>query len=154
MIFLNSPTVQQLGEGAELALHAFRLMAAGADASALVAAFDARLGPPGREALGAMHVLVHEIAAAGGRRLTIACPGCCRLTGDELSVLGLLAAAQGHDLDRMSPHVRCLLAGRASETAGRAALAFGGLLRDAGLPVEAAPGDSAAAYTLRVAGNA
>lgn len=160
MTFLRSPTVHQLGEGAGLALDAFRLMAIGADAGALVAAFDARLGPPGRAALGAMHLLVREIGAAGGRRVMVACPGCCRLTGDELGLFGLLSAAQSRDDARIDAHLAWLLAGRKSDTARSAALAFGGLFKLARLMIEGAPQQSsgaprlAAFPTMRAAGPA
>jgi hypothetical protein len=114
-------------------------MAAGADQSAVVAAFDARLGFPGRAALGAMHMLVREIGTAGARRVSVACPGCCRMTADELSFLALLSAAQLRDHALADAHVTWLLAGRHSETARSAALAIGGMFKAAGLIIEGPP---------------
>lgn len=139
MTFLSTPILHHLGEGAALVLDAFRMMAVGGETGAVVAAFDARLGPPGRLALGALHLFVHEIGAADGRRLKIACPGCCRLTGDELSVIGLLSAAQARDTARVDAHLVWLFAGRESDTARAAALAFGRLFRGAHLVIDGAP---------------
>lgn len=160
MTFVKSLTVHQLGEGAGFALDAFRIMAAGGDQSGIVAAFDARFGFPGRAALGAMHMLVREIGTAGGRRVTVACPGCCRMTGDELSLLALLSAAQLREHRRLDAHVSWLLAGRDSETARSAALAVGGLFKGAGLAIEGPPVDVSAPArmspfaVMRVVGNA
>lgn len=160
MTFVKSLTVHQLGEGAALALDAFRIMAAGSDPGAVVAAFDARFGFAGRAALGALQLLVREIGTAGGRRVTIACPGCCRMTGDELSVLALLAAAQRRDHQRLGAHLYWLLAGRDSETARVSALAAAGLFRGAGLsiadpPVDVSPPSRLAAFpAMGAIGNA
>jgi hypothetical protein len=125
-------TVPRLGAGSALALEAFRLMATGSDESALVARFDAEFGLAGRAALGAMHLLVREIGMRGCRRLTIACPGCCRLTDDEWRILALLGAAQARDVSRVDFHLSCLFDGRGGETARAAAMALGGLFRAAG----------------------
>jgi hypothetical protein len=141
MTFVRHLTLRQLGEGDALALHAFRAMAARCDQSAVLAAFDTRLGFPGRAALGALHILVRELGVTGGRRLTIACPGCCQVTADELSLIALLSAAQKRDHQRLDAHLGWLLAGRSSETARSAALAFAGLFQGAMLAIDGPPAD-------------
>jgi len=122
----------RLGAGSVLALDAFRLMATGSDDGGLVARFDAEFGFAGRAALGALHLLVREIGMRACRRLTIACPGCRRLTDDEWRILALLGAAQARDVSRVDFHLACFIAGRGGETARAAAMALGGLFRDAG----------------------
>ncbi|MFN3960003.1 MAG: hypothetical protein ACK4NP_08830 [Parvularculaceae bacterium] len=132
-MFLDAlSAVPRLGAGPALALDAFRLMATGSDECGLVARFDDEFGFAGRAALGAMHLLVREIGMRGCRRMTIACPGCCRLTDDEWRILALLGAAQARDVSRVDFHLSCLFAGRGSETARAAALALGGLFRAVG----------------------
>lgn len=138
MSFVRSPTTHQLGDGARLALSAFRCMAAGCDHSEVAAAFDGRLGVAGRAALGALLLLVREIGTAGARRVVIGAPGGCRLTADEVSVLALLAAAQRRDHTRIDAHARWLMAGRESATMRTAAMAVGGLFRGADLAIDLA----------------
>ncbi|MDZ7627430.1 MAG: hypothetical protein U5J99_03345 [Parvularculaceae bacterium] len=160
MSFIKSITVHALGEASGLALSAFRMMAAAADSSEIVDRFDAHFGVTGRAGLGAMHLLVREIGTAGARRLCVACPGCCRMTADELSVLALLSAAQARDHARVEAHLIWLLAGRTSETARSAALAIGGLFKSAGLTIEnpgvegSAPARAPGRAALHAAGNA
>jgi hypothetical protein len=90
-------------------------------------------------------MLVREIGTAGARRVSVACPGCCRMTADELSVLALLSAAQARDHALADAHVTWLLAGRHSLTARSAALAVGGLFKAAGLIIEGPPVELSAA---------
>ncbi len=136
MTFLRTFTVHHLDDGGRLALTAFRTMATGADASELMNLFNARLGFSGTAALGAMHLLVKEIGTVGARRVTIACPGCCHVTADELSLVALLAAGQARDHARLESHVAWLLAGRRSETARASALGVGGIFKAAGLTID------------------
>lgn len=160
MTFVNLLTVHQLGAGAALALDAFRIMAAGGDPGAVVTAFDRQFGLAGRAALGALQLLVREIGSAGARRVSIACPGCCRMTSDELSVLAMLSAAQRGDHQRLAAHLAWLLAGPDSDTARVSALAVGGLFKGAGLAIEgppvevSSPARPAAFPVMRAAGNA
>lgn len=125
-------TVPRLGAGSALALDAFRLMATGSDESRLLARFDDEFGLAGRAALGAMQLLVREIAMRGCRRMRIACPGWRRPTDDERIILALLGAAQARDDPRVDFLLSWLFAGRAGETARAAAMALGRLFRDAG----------------------
>ncbi len=134
--FVPSLSAQHLGEGALLALNALRCMAIGCDESEVVAAFDSRFGVAGRAALGALFLLVREIAAAGRRPIAVAAPGSCRLTADEAITLALLSAGQARDDCGIVGHVAALLAGRESVTARRAAVAVGGLFKAAGLTLE------------------
>lgn len=158
--FVQSITVHSLGEAGSLALAAFRSMAAGADQGDLVQRFDGQFGYAGRAALGALHMLVREIGTVGARRVCIACPGCCRMTADEMSVLALLSAAQARDHALVAAHIAWLLAGRDSDTARSAALAIGGLFKSAGLTLEnpgveiSAPVRPAGRAVLSVAGEA
>ncbi len=139
MPFVGTCSVRDFGEGARLALDAFRVMAAGGDQSAIVEAFDARLGVLGRGALGALHILVREISAVGRRRVAVAFPGCPRMTADELSVLAMMSAAQRRDHPMVERHLVWILAGRDSETARSAATAIGGILSGAGLTISGPP---------------
>ena len=139
MTLIRSFTLREFGEGSRLALDAFRMMAAGGDHSAIVEAFDARLGVLGRGALGALHILVREISAVGRRRVAVACPGCNCMTADELSVLALMSAAQRRDHPMVERHLVWILAGRDSESARSAATAIGGIFSGAGLTITGPP---------------
>ncbi len=160
MTFVKSIAVHQFGDASALVLAAFRVIAAGADYGDLVREFDARFDFAGRAELGALHMLVREIGTFGARRVSIACPGCCRLTGDELSVLALLKAAQARDHALVDAHIAWLLAGRDNQTARAAAMAIGGLFTGAGLIFDApavevsAPRRAPGRAAMRAVGNA
>jgi hypothetical protein len=136
MAFVITPTTNQLSEGAQFALNAFRCMAANTDPSDVIAAFDQRLGVTGRATLGAFHLLAREMGTAGVRRIAIAAPGSCRVTRDELGVLALLSAAQALDGTRTAAQVAWLLGGRRNETLAAAASAIGSAFKSAGLSVD------------------
>ncbi|MFN0025057.1 MAG: hypothetical protein ACKVS5_14275 [Parvularculaceae bacterium] len=160
MTFIKTMNIHDLGVGPALALRAFRSMAAGCDHADLVRRFDEVFGFAGRAALGAMHMLVKEIGVAGGRRVAVACPGCCKLTADELSVLALLSAAQERNDPLIEAHAAWLMAGQPAATARAAAIAVSAVFKIAGLtlarpPVEISARPRAHKPVLRVtAGNA
>ncbi len=133
MTFVSFPSTNNLSEGEQLALNAFRCMAIGCDESDLVAAFDARFGVAGRLALGALFLLVREMGAVGGRQFAVAAPGSCRLTADEAGALALLSAGQQRDECRLDAAIAALFAGRDWASARAAAVALGGLFKAAGL---------------------
>lgn len=137
MPFSTAITIPDLGPGAGYALWGFRAAATGhVSCPALVNGYEDAFGDFGRPALGALRMLAREIGSAGGRRVTIAAPGCCCVTADELSIVALLSAAQAKDTALCDAHLSWLMCGRGERGARAAAMSLGGIFASAGMTIE------------------
>jgi hypothetical protein len=151
MPFVNSLRLTDLGRGACYALWGFRAAAVRhGDCPALMDAFRSAFGERGAHALAALHLFAHVLGRDGGRRISLAPPGCCRVTPDELSIVAALAAAQHEDLVRRDAHLAWLTCGAAEERARAAADAVGCAFRSAGLPIDAPSVEVSAPLRSRV----
>ena len=137
MTFIRSLTLPQLGVGAGYAVWAFRAIAIGhGDCPALLRGYERMFGDDYPHVMGALQLLVRTIGHSGGRRVSLAAPGCCCVTNDELSLVAMLSAAQARDDDRRDAHLCWLTAGCGEEAARSAADAIGAGFRDAGVFID------------------
>ena len=140
MTFISSLTIPQLGVGAGYALWGFRAAAMGhIECATLVKGYNRAFGESGGEALGAVLLFTRAVGSQGKRRIGLGQPGCCGVTGDELSIVAVLSAAQDEDADRRDAHLLWLLGRSGEETSAFAADAVGKAFRDGGLDIEAPP---------------
>ncbi|MEM9617781.1 MAG: hypothetical protein AAF936_07435 [Pseudomonadota bacterium] len=138
MTFVRSLTLQQLGTGAGFAIWGFRAIAIGhSDCPALLRGYERMFGEDYPPALGALHLLARSIGCRGGRRVSLAAPGCCGVTADELSLIAMLSAAQKHNPDRRDAHLRWLTGGRIETAAQSAADAIGEIFWKADVSIKA-----------------
>lgn len=137
MALTTTVKIPDLGPGAGYALWGFRAAAIGhAPCSVLVRGYEEVFGNYGRPALSGLHLLARTLGSQGGRRITLAWPGCCRTTADELSVVALLSAAQVEDDALCSAHLSWLMCGRNEEEAKTAAVSVGTIFASAGMTIE------------------
>jgi hypothetical protein len=140
MAFVAQVTIPSLGAGGAYALWGFRASAVGHGCcSVLIRGFRDVFGDNGTPALGALRFLARTMGAEGGRRICLAEPGCCGVTCDELSIVALLAAAQGDDACRRDAHLRWLMGGRGEDMGRAAANAVASAFREAGVLIEPPP---------------
>ena len=133
MTFISSMRMPDIGSGAGYALWAFRASAIGhSNCPALVKGYAEAFGDLGRLALGGVRLLAHELGTTGGRRVSIAAPGCCRVTADELSIVALLSGAQSNDDALCDAHLAWLLCGGDPSMARAAAASIGSVFLRAG----------------------
>ena len=135
-----SMTTLQLGCGARCALRAFRATATGhADCPVLARGFDQLFQDRSVEAREALFYFTRVIEAYGKRRIDLAEPGCCGVTGDELSIIAALAAAQNKEDARRDAHLSWLLARRDCRVAAITADAVGAAFTSGGLRIDPPP---------------
>ena len=128
--------VSDLGPGAGYALWGFRASAIGhVQCPVLIRGFDDVFGDHSRPALGGIQLLARELGMSGGRRITIACPGCGNATADEISLVATLSAAQRGDADLCDAHLTWLMCGKRQETARSAAFSIASVFRAVGLDI-------------------
>lgn len=97
------------GLGTGIAVWGFRACASGHGKCPPVArGFDEAFGERGPEALADIMQLVRIFGSAGRRQISIAMPGCGRMTADELSMAAMLAAAQAGHSDERDAHATWL----------------------------------------------
>lgn len=161
MTFVNGFRLPDLGPGAGYALWGFRAAAVRhLDCPAVIDAFTETFGERRGEALAAIGRFARVLGTDSGRRISLAAPGCCRVTPDELSIVAAFAAAQAGLDARRDAHLAWLMSGRAEAKARLAADAVGGLFLGAGLVIAAPPIHVSAPKSNRVltichaAGNA
>lgn len=111
---MSDMALPELGRGSQFTLFGFRACAWGpTGCGCLSKAFDDILGhdvAPG--ILMCFRELAYCLGKDGGRRLKLVAPGCARLTYDEGSVLGAIAASQKQDPHLRDSHLSWLLASR------------------------------------------
>ena len=130
----------QLGCGAGYALWAFRAAAMGHfDCPALVRGFDRLFEDQSAAARSALLHFTRTIGTHGHRRISLAEPGCCGVTSDELSVVAVLAAAQRKDDKRRDAHLLWLLGRRDFPVAATTADAVGAAFKTVGLAIDQPP---------------
>ena len=109
--FLDSTYLPDLGTGSSLAIWGFRACAmGGAGCCTIVRGFDDAFGEDGGPVLGNVLALARFIGHEGRRKVSLAMPGCARITRDELSLLTAFAAAQMQDESLRDAHLTWLTA--------------------------------------------
>lgn len=110
--FIPDTTLADLGLGAQISLYGFRACAFEQKLSKrVISTFNDIFGNViGGHTLDQFECLVRRLGRDGSRRLKLAAPGCSRLTHDEASILGSIAAAQKGDARLRDKHLRWLLA--------------------------------------------
>ena len=109
--FLDDTYLPELGKGSGLAIWGFRACAmGGAGCCTIVRGFEHAFGGDGPPMLGHMLALARFIGHDGRRKVSLAMPGCARITRDELSILTVFAAAQMHDDALRDAHLTWLTA--------------------------------------------
>lgn len=100
--FVDGVFLPDFGLGTGIAVWGFRACASGhGRCPPVTRGFDEAFGARGPEALADIMQLVRIFGFAGRRQISIAMPGCGRMTADELSMAAMLAAAQaGHREER------------------------------------------------------
>lgn len=117
--FLPVTSLADLGRGSGLAVWSFRACAVGrAGCCTLVRGYENVFGKDGPPALGSMLSLARLIGHDGKRKVSLALPGCIRITRDELSLLTALAASQVHDEALRDAHLSWLTASAATGRIG------------------------------------
>jgi len=138
MSFVNAMTLFDFGHGASFALWSFRAIATGAGQCLCPVrrGFDATFGSDSQATLDAMATLAHCLGNVGGRKITLAPSGCCRVTCDEVSIIAILAAGQKRDAMLFEAHLTWLMCGKGKEHARHAAVAVAELFQCAGLEID------------------
>ncbi len=135
--FLPSASLAELGRGAGLAVWSFRACAVGrAGCCTLVRGYENVFGEDGPPALGSMLALARLIGHDGRRKVSLALPGCVRMTRDELSLLTALAAAQVQDEALRDAHLSWLTARSATDRVGALADHIAGVFTRHGLLIQ------------------
>lgn len=107
--FVDGVFLPDLGIGTGIALWAFRACASGhSKCPPVTRGFDQAFGERGAEALADIVQLVRIFGFAGRRQISIAMPGCGRMTSDELSLAAMLAAAQAGEHEERDAHATWL----------------------------------------------
>ena len=133
-------TLPDLGVGASYALWGFRTAAIKNEhCPHLIRGFEEALAVYGRPALKGLTAMARELGSSGGRRLNIACPECRYATADEMSIVGLLSAAQERHMPLIDAHLSWLMCGVEDKAARQAAFDLGALFAAAGLKLEKPP---------------
>jgi len=109
---MSDVLLTELGPATALALVGFRAHAFGrADCCCVRSGFSAALGRDAHEALAVLLVFTRIMGHEGGRKISLAAPGCGRMTRDELSIACAFSAAQAWDDVAMDAHLSWLLGG-------------------------------------------
>lgn len=137
MTFIPSLTIPSLGMGPGYAIWSFRAAAMGhIDCPALTSAFERLFGLEWQDALGAVLVFAKSVGLASSRRISLAAPGCCGVTRDELAMVQALAAAQIGDDKRRDAHLDVLTCAGRGASVGAAADMLANCFLQAGLSLE------------------
>lgn len=109
--FLEDTYLPELGLGAGIAIWGFRACAmGGAGCCTIIRGFERAFGADGAPLLGEMLALARFIGHDGRRKVSLAMPGCARITRDELSLLTVFSAAQMQDEALRDAHLTWLTA--------------------------------------------
>lgn len=109
--FLEDTYLPDLGKGSGIVIWGFRACAmGGAGCCTIVRGFEHAFGTSGAPLLGHMLALARFIGHDGRRKVSLAMPGCARITRDELSLLTVFAAAQMQDDALRDAHLTWLTA--------------------------------------------
>ncbi|WP_084395580.1 hypothetical protein [Henriciella aquimarina] len=116
--FVTDTCLPELGRGAGLAIWGFRACAiGGAGCCTIVRGFERAFGDEtGPPLLGNLLALARFIGHDGRRKVSLAVPGCVRITRDELSLLTVFAASQMQDEALRDAHLTWLTACSPDET--------------------------------------
>lgn len=111
--FVEGVFLPDLGLGTGIAIWGFRACASGhSQCPPVTKGFDRVFGDRGPEALADVLQLARIFGFEGRRTISIALPGCGRMTADELSMAAMLAAAQQGADDERDNHATWLLGQR------------------------------------------
>lgn len=109
--FVTDTYLPELGKASGLAIWGFRACAmGGAGCCTIVRGFENAFDTDGAPVLGHMLAMARFIGHDGRRKVSLAMPGCARITRDELSLLTVFAAAQMHDEALRDAHLTWLTA--------------------------------------------
>ena len=109
--FIQDTYLPELGRGSGLAIWGFRACAmSGAGCCTIVRGFQHAFGKDGAPLLGQMLALARCIGHDGRRKVSLAMPGCARVTRDELSLLTVFSACQMQDDALRDAHLTWLTA--------------------------------------------
>lgn len=109
--FVTDTYLPDLGTGSGIAIWGFRACAmGGAGCCTIVRGFENAFAGDGAPVLGSMLALARFIGHDGRRKVSLAMPGCARITRDELSLLAAFGAAQMQDEALRDAHLTWLTA--------------------------------------------
>jgi hypothetical protein len=112
MGFLHGLRLPDLGLGAGYAVFALRACAYGAGQCGHVRhTFCGAFGADGEGIRSDFDTFARLLGEAGQRAVTLAPPGTCRITADEISFVAAMAAAQSGEIEKLSAHLTWLFAG-------------------------------------------
>ncbi len=110
--FLKGAHLPDLGPGAGYVVFALRACACGAGQSCRVRrVFDSAFGADGEAMQRDFNTFAKLLGHAGQRAVTLAPPGTCRMTADEMSFVAAMAAAQSGRIEQLSAHLTWMFAG-------------------------------------------
>lgn len=110
--FLSGARLSDLGAGAGYSIFALRACASGAGQCCSVRrTFYGRFGADGETIRRSFELFAAILGSNGRRAITLAPPGTCRITGDEMSFVAAVAAAQSGRVDVVRAHLNWLFAG-------------------------------------------
>ena len=115
-LFINEIYLPELGPGAGLSIWGFRACArGGGNCCTVVKGFERMFGTDAPDALRDTHTFAAVIGHEGHRTVSLAMPGCARVTGDELSIIACMSCAQAKDAALRDAHLNWLM-GRHPDT--------------------------------------
>ena len=107
--FVPDMALSELGAGTRMATWGFRACAIGhSECCALIRGFENALAEDGSPVLGSILSIARFIGHQGRRKVSLAVPGCIRLTRDEVSLLTAFSAAQMKDEALRDAHLSWL----------------------------------------------
>lgn len=113
--FVPEMSLSNLGRGTRMAVWGFRACAIGhSECCALIRGFEHAFAEEGPPVLGSILSVARFIGHEGRRKVSLAVPGCIRLTRDEVSLLTAFSASQMQDDALRDAHLSWLT-GRAAD---------------------------------------
>lgn len=110
--FLSGARLPDLGDGARYAVFGLRACASGAGRCCGVRrTFCGRFGDEGESIRHGFDTFAQLLGHAGRRTVTLAPPGTCRITADEMSFIAAMAASQSGQIEVLHAHLVWLFAG-------------------------------------------
>lgn len=120
MHFVDGVFLPDFGLGTGIALWGFRACASGHSRCwAITNGYEKIFGTRGPEALADVLQLARIFGFEGRRKISVATPGCGRLTADELSMAAMFAAAQLGEEEERDSHVTWLFGRRPAAHVGK-----------------------------------
>lgn len=134
--FRQDTTLEDLGDGADFFLLAFRAFATGKPAcSCLKNHFAKTFGQIGEHVLSDIWELTGMLGRTGRRKVRLGLPGCRHVTHDEISLLSSLNAAQNMNSSWADAHLQWLMGQAAPRTISKQIDIIANYFRDAGLSI-------------------